>query len=43
MFDVKAVFEPAIANDMLTLADFIFENTYTYTNFILTGKRHIEK
>jgi hypothetical protein len=42
MFDVKAVFELAVANDMLTLADFIFENTYTYTNFIISGKRHIE-
>jgi hypothetical protein len=41
MFDVKAVFELAIANDMLTLADFLFENMYTYTNFIITGKRHI--
>jgi hypothetical protein len=41
MFDVKAVFELAITNDMLTLADFIFENTYTYTNFIITGQRHL--
>jgi hypothetical protein len=41
MFDVKAVFELAITNDMLTLADFVFENTYTYTNFIITGQRHI--
>jgi hypothetical protein len=41
MFDVKAVFELAVANDMLTLADFLFENTYTYTNFILSGQRHI--
>jgi hypothetical protein len=43
MFDVKAVFELAIANDMLALADFLFENTYTYTNFIISGKRHIEE
>jgi hypothetical protein len=43
MFDIKAVFELAIANDMLTLADFLFENTYTYTNFIITGQRHIEE
>jgi hypothetical protein len=41
LFDVKAVFELAIANDMLILADFLFENTYTYTNFIITGQRHI--
>jgi hypothetical protein len=43
MFSVREVFELAIANDMLTLADFIFENTYTYTNFIISGKRHIEE
>jgi hypothetical protein len=41
MFDVKAVFELAVANDLYFLADFLFENTYTYTNFILTGQRHI--
>jgi hypothetical protein len=41
MFDVKAVFELAVANDLYFLADFLFENTYTYTNFIITGQRHI--
>jgi hypothetical protein len=41
MLSVREVFELAIANDMLISADFIFENTYTFTNFILTGKRHI--
>jgi hypothetical protein len=41
MFDVKAVFELAVTNDLYFLADFLFENTYTYTNFIVTGKRHI--
>jgi hypothetical protein len=43
MFDVKAVFELAVANDLYFLADFLFENTYTYTNFIITGQRHIEE
>jgi hypothetical protein len=43
LFSIREVFELAIANDMLTLADFIFENTYTYTNFIISGKRHIEE
>jgi hypothetical protein len=41
MFDVKAVFELAVANDLYFLADFLFENTYTYTNFIITGQRQI--
>jgi hypothetical protein len=41
LFSIREVFELAIANDMLTLADFLFENMYTYTNFIITGKRHI--
>jgi hypothetical protein len=43
LFSMREVFELAIANDMLTLADFLFENTYTYTNFIINGKRHIEE
>jgi hypothetical protein len=43
MFNVKAVFELAVANDLYFLADFLFENTYTYTNFIISGKRHIEE
>jgi hypothetical protein len=43
MFSVREVFELAIANDLYSLADFVFMDTHTYSNFIITGKRHIEK
>jgi hypothetical protein len=43
MFSVREVFELAVANDLYFLADFLFENSYTYTNFIISGKRHIEE
>jgi hypothetical protein len=41
MFSVREVFELAIANDLYSLADFVFMDTNTYSNFIITGKRHI--
>jgi hypothetical protein len=41
LFSIREVFELAVANDLYFLADFLFENTYTYTNFIITGQRHI--
>jgi hypothetical protein len=39
MFDVKAVFELAIAHDFYELADFLFMDTKSYSNFIITGQR----
>jgi hypothetical protein len=41
LFSIREVFELAVTNDLYFLADFLFENTYTFTNFILTGRRHI--
>lgn len=38
MLDIKAVFELAIKNNFHELANFIFEQTDDYTEFILTGK-----
>jgi hypothetical protein len=43
LFSIREVFELAIANDLYFLADFVFMATHTFSNFILTGKRHIEK
>jgi hypothetical protein len=39
MFDVKAVFELAIAHDFYELADLLFMDTKSYSAFIITGKR----
>jgi hypothetical protein len=39
MFDVKAVFELAIAHDFYELADFLFMDTKSYSTFIISGKR----
>jgi hypothetical protein len=39
MFDIKAVFELAIAHDFNELADFVFSETACYSAFILTGER----
>jgi hypothetical protein len=41
MFSVREVFELAMANELYSLADFVFMDTHTYTNFIITGQRHI--
>jgi len=38
MLDVKVVFKLAIKNNFNELANFIFEQTGNYTEFILTGK-----
>jgi hypothetical protein len=38
MFDVKAVFELAMELDCVTLANFIFMDTRTYSTLILTGE-----
>ena len=39
MFDVKAVFELALEQDMDALADYVFSSTEAYSTFILTGQR----
>jgi hypothetical protein len=41
MFSVKEVFELAVAHDFLKLADWVFSDTKSYSNFILTGKREV--
>ena len=39
MFDVKAVFELALEQNMDALADYVFSLTEAYSRFILTGLR----
>ena len=39
LFDVKAVFELALEQEMDSLADYVFSSTDRFVNFILTGKR----
>jgi len=39
MFAIQDVFELALQMDFDELADFVFEDTHSYSNFILTGKR----
>jgi len=39
MFDIRAVFELALEQQMDDLADFVFKHTDRYSAFILTGER----
>ena len=39
MFNIRAVFELALEQQMDDLADFVFSSTEAYSTFILTGQR----
>jgi hypothetical protein len=39
MFSLQEVFELALRMDFDDLADYIFTDTHSYVNFILTGQR----
>ena len=40
LFDIRAVFELALEQEMDDLADYVFCETEKFCNFILTGERN---